>query len=427
MKNKILITSMVALSIILSSCNKEEYTNPSQASDTSVITDANGIIALCNGLQYRYSVGRQSPIYTTITANGLTTGELIVLNAGNTDELYLQSGGATLLGNNAVMSNLWEQSNIIKSNANLVLNNVGVISDPNTKNVALSFAKLYRGLALLQLGTYWEKAPISVEKNAPFLSRSAVLLEAVKSFEEGTAVAASITTIPSGFVQGVDFKNTFAALTARTYLMIGDYTKALAAANLVDLTKKSEWLYDEVSKNPIFFVSYSNVNVCEPKDLNLGLSGTLTPAITDGRLSFYVKTTHNYGKGFFSANSAKIPMYIPGEVILIKAECYARQSTPDLTNAQAQLDLVLTKNTDIYGVNAALPAYSGVSSQTDILNEIYKNRCIELYNSGLKLEDSRRFGRPAPGTTGSERNRNFYPYPNSERDNNTNCPVDPSI
>lgn len=427
MKNKILIASIVVLSVLLSSCNKEEYTNPSQASDTSVITDANGIIALCNGLQYRYSVGRQSPIYTTITANGLTTNELIVLNAGNTDELYLQSGGATLLGNNAVMSNLWEQSNIIKANANFVLNNVGVISDPNTKNVAISFAKLYRGLALLQLGTYWEKAPITVEKNAPFSTRNEVLLEAAKSFEEGTTASATLTSIPSGFVQGIDFKNTFAALTARTYLMIGDLTKAMAAANLVDLTKKSEWRYDEVSKNPIFFVSYSNVNVCEPKDLNLGLSGFLTPASSDGRLLFYVKNTHNYGKGFFASNSAKIPIYIPGEVMLIKAECYARQSTPDLTNAIAQLDLVLTKNADIYGVNANLPPYSGASTQTDVLNEIYKNRCIELYNSGLKLEDSRRFVRPAPGTTGAERSRNFYPYPNSERDNNTNCPANPSI
>ena len=41
--------------------------------------------------------------------------------------------------------------------------------------------------------------------------------------------------------------------------------------------------------------------------------------------------------------------------------------------------------------------------------------------SGLKLEDMRRFSRPA-----SERTRNFMPYPFRERDNNTNTPADPA-
>ncbi len=75
---------------------------------------------------------------------------------------------------------------------------------------------------------------------------------------------------------------------------------------------------------------------------------------------------------------------------------------------------------------ANLPPYSGSITQADILTEIYRNRCIELYMSGLKLEDSRRFSRPAAGVTGAERNRNWYPYPISERINNTNTPADPA-
>jgi len=46
--------------------------------------------------------------------------------------------------------------------------------------------------------------------------------------------------------------------------------------------------------------------------------------------------------------------------------------------------------------------------------------------SGLKLEDSRRFGRPGPGQAGAERTRNFYPYPQQERDGNPNTPNDPA-
>ncbi len=47
-----------------------------------------------------------------------------------------------------------------------------------------------------------------------------------------------------------------------------------------------------------------------------------------------------------------------------------------------------------------LPAYSGGTDAASVLTEIYRNRCIELFMSGLKLEDSRRFARPA-----TERNR----------------------
>ena len=56
-----------------------------------------------------------------------------------------------------------------------------------------------------------------------------------------------------------------------------------------------------------------------------------------------------------------------------------------------------------------------------------RQRCIELYMSGMKLEDSRRFGRPGPNDAGAERSRNFYPYPTVERDNNSNTPADPPI
>jgi hypothetical protein len=77
-------------------------------------------------------------------------------------------------------------------------------------------------------------------------------------------------------------------------------------------------------------------------------------------------------------------------------------------------------------VGAGLPAYSGPVTRDAILFEIYRNRCIELYMSGLKLEDSRRFNRPGPGAPGAERSRNFYPYPQQERDGNPNTPPDPA-
>jgi len=107
--------------------------------------------------------------------------------------------------------------------------------------------------------------------------------------------------------------------------------------------------------------------------------------------------------------------------MLIKAEAMAR--TNNLTGALTELNKVITKTAtaDLFKVGAGLSA-STASTSTEILDEIYNNRCIELYMSGLKLEDMRRFGRPV-----TERKRNFFPYPFRERDGNPNTPADPSF
>ena len=106
---------------------------------------------------------------------------------------------------------------------------------------------------------------------------------------------------------------------------------------------------------------------------------------------------------------------------LIKAECNARKNA--LNDAVIELNKILTKKAagDIWGIGADLPAYTGAITTDGILTEIFKQRCIELFLTGLKLEDSRRFSRSNP----AERSRNFYPYPLTERDNNTNTPADP--
>ncbi len=108
-------------------------------------------------------------------------------------------------------------------------------------------------------------------------------------------------------------------------------------------------------------------------------------------------------------------------MILIKAEAYARQN--DLLNATIELNKVVTKQpaADPYSVGAGLLPVSGLT-QPQILDQIYKQRSIELYMSGLKLEDMRRFSRPV-----TERKRNLLPYPFIERDNNTNTPSDPTF
>jgi hypothetical protein len=131
--------------------------------------------------------------------------------------------------------------------------------------------------------------------------------------------------------------------------------------------------------------------------------------------------------GFASSQTGSIPVYTPDEVRLMQAEAILRLNG-DLNQALTLINAVRTQTSgDPFGVNAGLPPYSGPVDYADLLEEVYKQRCAELYLSGLKWEDTRRFDRPAPPTYNSERNRIFYPYPQQERVNNPNTPADPSI
>lgn len=414
----------LALGVLLlsaSSCD-QEYLNPSSASEQQVVNDVNGLMTLCNGLQARFTINRASPGYTLATTNGLLTRELTVLNAGNTEEEFLRQGANNVQGTNAVISQLWAQSNLVKANADLILANADKATDPGTRSGIVSYASIFRALALGNLAMFWERAPIVVGENAVFSSRQEVLEEAVRQLETAAAGPAVSATFTGRVVSGIDIPNTLQALIARYSLMLGNHDKALAAAAKVDLTKRSVFIFDDLSRNPIYDISFSNRNVTEPLNTVFSLPEGLRPQEGDKRVAFFFNTTpgQNLGRAsFFTSNSTPRPVYRPGEVMLIKAEALARKD--DLAGATAELNKVLTKSADAVGIGAGLPAYSGDASKEALLTEIYRQRCIELYLSGMRLEDSRRFGRPA-----SERTRTFLPYPQNERDNNTATPSDPA-
>jgi hypothetical protein len=207
--------------------------------------------------------------------------------------------------------------------------------------------------------------------------------------------------------------------------MAGDYNKAISYADAVIKTTRSGYRHDDISRNAMFEIAFSNRNVTEPLDDKFGLPLELQTPAADKRIAFFINTTAGANKArasFFTANNSTLPIYRIGEMYLIKAEALARKSSPDLTGAIAEINNVLTKTTDVWGIGASLPPYAGAETQQAVLDEIYKQRSIELYLGGLRFEDNRRFGRPV-----AERgNRNFMPYPFTERDNNTSTPPDPA-
>jgi len=427
MKKQIIKLSIfgIAALLLFQSC-KKNYTNPNAATEEQVFSSPQGLTGVAVGLQRVYSAGRASSLYNRVTVNGLITKEMTVLNQGNTGEYQLSLGGGSVDGTNTLMSGLWTSSNKIIYDADKVIAGAKALADKGYASGLIGYASLFKALALGDLSMFWEKVPAGTGVNVTFIDRAQGFAKAITTIDEAltainaNAISAAFTAnVPAG----ISLPNALHALKARFSLYTGNYTQALAEANAASLTVKSTFNFTTVNLNPIFETATSTNNVTAAVDnTTLGLPAGLQPDAGDKRLTFYTTTAYaSKILGFGAASTTPWPVYLPGEMILIKAEAYARQASPDLVNALIELNKVVTKTpaSDAYGVGADLPPLVGLT-QAQILDQIYKHRCIELYMSGLKLEDMRRFGRP-----NAERTRNLLPYPFLERDNNPNTPPDP--
>ena len=424
---KIKYLLLLVIPVAFLSC-KKDYSNPNAPTDVQVFSTTDGLIRAIVGVKFRYAVGANVE-YHSITLNALATKEAAVLNAGNAELAAIDLGGTAFPPVNQTLTGLWVSCNLINAEAQKIINGAASVTEVNLKNSIQAYGHLYKALALGTMATFWEKAPINTGIGVTFNTRTEVLQAAVKLLDDASTLI-STTTIPASFTatvgNDIDLPNALNAIAARYYMMLGDNDKAIAKAASVNLTKKSAFFYNNVNPNPVFRLSLTQNNVYGIRP-DFGLSGALIPNPADKRIAYHLTKNGVSGSGFYLGDATSIPLYVPGEMLLIQAEANARK--PLLPAAKVFLDQVLTKlpANDIFGLGADLPAYSGTMTQQDILNEIYKNRCIEMYLFGLKIEDSRRFNRPAAGTPNAERSRNFYPYPQQERDGNPNTPDNPTL
>ena len=414
---------LLAATILQTGC-KKDYADPSRATEEQALTTQRGLTAVVVGLQRVYTLGRGGTLYNKITINGLTTSELIVVNTGNTAEVQLAAGGTSVDGNNTMLTQFWTTCNKTIFDADNVLANAPNLTDKNYASGLIAYANIFKALSIADMAQFWEKVPAGVGANIGFIDRvdgfkkAITLLDAALTAIAANPISASFTAnVPAG----INVQNTLNALKARYSLYAGLYPQALAAAGSVTLTTKSTFNFDALALNPVFETATSTNNVVQPTGASLGLIPAFAPAITDGRIPFYTTGIPLYRmNNFYNAAATAIPVYLPGEITLTIAECFAR--TNDSTNSKTFLNTVITKTaaTDPFGVGANQPAVNSYGSYAALLDEIYRQRCIEMFLSGNKLEDMRRFGRP-----NAERKRNLMPYPTRERDNNTNTPPNP--
>jgi hypothetical protein len=428
-KIQYIIQSAFLLGIVsLTSC-KKEFVNPNAPTTDQVFSSSRGLVGANIGIQRTFSFGGASVLYGVVTANAFTTNEVILMNSGNIAEFQLSRGGANVDPTNAILGNIWTNSNKVIYDANTVIKAAESLNDKGYASGLIAHASILKAMAIGSMSMFWEKVPSTTGPNVTFLDRSNGFANAIATIDNALSKISAnpiSASYVSDAVAGIDYVNTLHALKARYLLFSGKYADALTAANLVDLTKRSTFNYDAVSTNPIFTVATATNNVYQPVDSTLGLPAALAPTAGDGRIAFHtsINTTvlpRFRINGFYNTTTTGIPLYLPSEITLIKAEASAR--TGNLSAALTELNKVITKTTaaDPFRIGANLPA-STASTADAILTEIYKNRCIELFMSGLKLEDMRRFGR-----ANAERKRNFFPYPFRERDGNINTPADPSF
>lgn len=425
--------SLLLVFFLLVGCSLD-VNNPNSPTVEQALTTKDGIISLAVGLQQFYATNALGSIILT---TGVTSRE-IAINTTFYNLIELEEGGRNLANTNTNVGALWANLYKVIDMANkLIQNSPNVPMEAGTRSGVMALAHLFKAMALGYLAQCFENLPLDVnpEGKAEFKPRVEAFKEAVRNLEIALQLVSQ--TPPSNEFKtkvlgsGFDLVNTIKAYKARYNLLAGNYQQAINDANSVDLTAKSVFTYSSLSPNPIYW-NVNNLKYYAPRD-SFGIPFA-EPG--DKRIEFYLSpdsALSNPNKypidklvGFFTSITSSIPAYLPGEMRLIKAEAYVRLG--DLSSAVAEINAIRTKTPpqDPFGIGASLPPYSGPLTADALLLEIYKQRCSELFLTGMRFEDSRRFGRPGPPQSTVERNRNFYPYPQVERINNPNTPADPA-
>ncbi|MBU2525899.1 MAG: hypothetical protein KKC03_04780 [Bacteroidetes bacterium] len=437
----VVLSGIIILSA--SSCNTE-FENPNSPTNQQILNSRDGLFSLAVGIRQLYSTSGlrfiiETPAVTT-REGGITTTFLNMIE--------LEEGGTSIPNFNTNTQGLWVTlTRLIGMTEDLSDGAETVDLQAGSISGLKAYANIFKALSIGHLALSFEQVILETSPNndAVFVPRQQGLLEAIRLLEEAKTLLGSTPPSPEfeNVVLGgnLDLVNIANLFLARFNLYAGNFEAAINSANLVSESSLSFFNYDNLNPNPIWArVIQNNVPNFKPQD-NFGLpTAIFTFDTNDGRFDFYTSASaeinpNGYAienlEGFFQTQSTPIPVYIPDEAKLILAEAHLRKSSPDINAAVGALDEVLTDNDDPLGINANVAAYSGPLTVNDVLLEIYKNRRAELFLTGNSLEDSRRFNRPQPNPTPrtftDERNRNFYPYANTERNNNPNTPPDPAI
>jgi hypothetical protein len=431
----LLLLSVAATLLLHGGCDLD-ITNPNAPSEEQVLTTTEGVEALAVGMQEYYAT---TTLESVLLVSGTTSREVAVDNT-LANLVNLEDGGPSLPPSNADVLRIWSRNYRVVQMAQELRAATPNLSFPaGTESGLLTLADLFQAMALGNIAQHFEQGPITTNRTEPvsFVSRNELFAEALRLLDRARTRLGD--TPPSDDftntirASGLDLRNTINAYRARYHLFAGNAVEAESAAADVDLSSTSTFGHDEESPNPVWNGIVRGENFA-PRDA----FGFPTTNPDDARLDFFlvpIDTTSTPNEfpvdgiaGFFDTVNAPMPLYVPGEMLLIQAEARVRQN--DLPGAESALNAVRTKAPadDPFGIGADLPAYDGPQTAEALLAAIHQERRAELFLQGVALEDMRRLGAEEPDPDDSfARSRNFYPYPQQERQNNPNTPENPDI
>jgi len=442
LKHKIKYAALALTIMLFATACKTDFDNPNAATEADAFASREGIIATTVGMQQVYSTSGvrwmvETPAITTREAGITTTFQNMI---------ELEDGGTDLPNFNSNVKGMWSTMlSVMRIAEEVEANTPNIELQAGTTSGLLAYAKLFKAMCIANLAQSYDQVVIQTNPDnaAVFVSRAEGFQAAITLLNEAQALIAA-NPISDEFINeitlgNIDVPNTINAMLARFNLFAGNYADAIVAATSVDASSTSVFAYDTQNVNPIWNrVNNNNANF-KPRD-NFGLPAEFVFDPMDGRLAFYLIPLNENNQnglpiedlaGFFDNLTKSIPVYIPDEMQLIIAEGNLRKASPNLAAATTAINNVLTDTNDVFGINANVAPYAGANTIDDLLDEVYRNRRAELFLIGTSLEDSRRFDRPEPSGTSmnysEERNRNFYPFPDTERNSNPNTPTDPSI
>lgn len=441
-----LFRSLVAVGLLVTAVGCElDFVNTNNPSEEQVLTTTDGVRSLTVGMQESYATGAFGE---TVIVTGTSSRELAAVNTQQ-NFVDLNDGGTDLPNTNADVEGMWSANYRVVGMAEDIIDSAPDVGfSEGTESGILATARLFKAMALGNVAMAFEQAPTTTNRNneAAFVPRQEVLQTAASLLSEArTGVnntppsdgfySEILAVGPSGSDGQVRLLNVINAYEARINLLAGNNQAAIDAANRVDPSVVPQFNYDGQSQNPVA-VSLVNLANFAPRDS----FGTKLTQPGDQRIDFYTDPADETGLndyptdaigGFWTSTTGTVPVFVPGELPLIRAEAKLNQGAPS-SEVISEIDAVRTKTPteDPLGIGAGLSAYSGGTSDGALREEILRQRRAELYLQGLALADSRRLGpdvsdRQSPGAF--ERNRNFYPYPAQERRNNPNTPEDPDF
>ena len=414
--NRILIAGLAILS--LTNCNKKLDVDPQQSIDAN--TALNTAQDLEAALIGAYSIMAGGQLYGTnlFMLADLQASEAMASWRG-TFQGQRQVSLHNMTRDNSEASRTWIAGYRAINMANIVLDKIGVVTDPDQKKKIEGEALFIRGIMHFELVRYYGKPwgatanndgpGIVVKTTATYSEEAATARGTVKqAYDQAVAdLTAAVNKLPESNGVRAD-KYVALAFLARLYFQQSDYTKARDAANLViasghysmnssvldafleDNTDEVIWEIEQDVQNnagtandglATFYASMPGIGRADVR-IDSDFVKTYLPTDTRRGAWYYKGTGARPGNWYtykWNSFSQNLPVIRLAEMYLIRAETNLRLGTS--VGATPASDLAQVRNPTRVG----LPVIAAPT-----LNDILNERILELAFEGLRVHDVKR-------------------------------------